>query len=682
MRSRRRSRVALAVVVAALPELIGVRTSAAAVEAAETLDAADGPAPQAPAAESDEAILQRHGKREARVHDPSSIVKCKDSHWLFATGFGIESWRSRDLQEWRRGPPVLTEIPEWVERVVPGHRGRYWAPEVIFHEGRYLLYYSVSRFGVNTSAIGLASSLTLDPDDPAWRWTDQGIVIESHAADDFNAIDPAVIRTAEGRLWMSFGSFWSGIQLVELDPATGKRLGAASPPRSVARYRAIEAPFIHERDSVYYLFVCWDRCCRGVDSTYNIRVGRSLDIGGPYLDKSGVDLLAGGGTLLLERDGPFIGPGHPSILEEDGRSWLACHFYDGTRRGRSFLAIAPLRWGEDGWPALEASPPGSPGLPEAEATAGAKEGPREAPTEGPAKGLTDGPQGASKGASSSAGPQEGAAGPSPAAQLEALRKEYSAASLGFRKATTDAERSRAVERLAPFARQFLDLAERSGEETPSVDGLEEAVRAMNAVDSLTQTAWDMNEASFPRIGPDGSPERVLALLLCDHAQSERLGPICERMAYGVRVEFETFLRAVLEQSPHRSVRGLACLSLAELLAARDAKLGLLQERPELAERYVDLLGKAGFEAFRRRGRAALGQEVEALLERAIAEYGDVQPSFGATVGERADASLFERRHLAVGLEAPDIDGEDQDGKPLKLSGYRGKVVLLDFWQEQ
>jgi arabinan endo-1,5-alpha-L-arabinosidase len=298
-----------------------------------------------------DASLERHGKRDARVHDPSTIVKCGNEYWFFATGPGVNSWRSKDLNHWERGPRVFPTPPPWITNVVADHRGYFWAPDVIHHDGKYLVYYSVSKFGVNTSAIALASNPTLDPDDPKYLWTDHGIVIESRRTNNFNAIDPALIKTPSGDLWMSFGSFWSGIQLVQLDSATGKRL-ANAPLLPIAHTEAIEAPFIHHHDNFFYLFVNWDRCCRGTNSTYNIRVGRSREITGPYLDKDGKDLARGGGTLFLATDGAFIGPGHPGIFEENRRFWFSCHFYDATQRGASTLAIRPLRWA-NGWPTLD-----------------------------------------------------------------------------------------------------------------------------------------------------------------------------------------------------------------------------------------------------------------------------------------------------------------------------------------
>lgn len=219
------------------------------------------------------------------MHDPSTIVKCGQEYWLFATGPGVASWRSKDLNHWERAPRVFATPPTWITNIVGDQRGYFWAPDVIYHNGRYWVYYSVSKFGLNTSAIALASNPTLEPNDPSFKWTDHGPVIESRKGDNFNAIDPALIKTSDGALWMSFGSFWSGIKLIELDPATGKRRGTNSPMHSLAHTEAIEAPFIYRREGFYYLFVNWDRCCRGTNSTYNIRVGRGQKVTGPYLDR-------------------------------------------------------------------------------------------------------------------------------------------------------------------------------------------------------------------------------------------------------------------------------------------------------------------------------------------------------------------------------------------------------------
>ena len=173
----------------------------------------------------------------------------------------------------------------------------------------------------------------------------------------------------------------------------------------------------------------------------------------------------------------------------------------------------------------------------------------------------------------------------------------------------------------------------------------------------------------------------MALLLRDHFRSDKLGVVCERMRYGTRKEYETFLRRVMNESPHKDVQGVACLSLAQFLHSHALKFDLLKERPELANRYEALLGKDYYDELRRKGDDGRTKEVETLLEQAAAKYGEVKMPWGGPVGEQAKAELFAIRHLAVGKYAADIDGKDQDGKPFKLSDYRGKVVLLYFWSE-
>lgn len=319
------------------------------------------PASPAAAAARDpaaDAKLRAAGNLDIRVHDPSTIVTCNGEYWMFYTGVGVPSWRSKDLKTWTVGPPVFESGPEWVAQVVPENRRRhYWAPDIIKVGDRYFLYYSVSSFGKNTSAIALATNATLDPADPKFKWVDEGVVIRSAPLDRFNAIDPALFLDRDEKLWMSFGSFWGGIKLFELDPKTGKRIAADSPLHAIAYKREIEAPYIHRRGDFYYLFVNHDVCCRGLESTYNIRVGRSRNITGPYVDRDGKSLMEAGGTIVLATDGPVIGPGHAGIIEANGREWFGYHFYDGTTpRGNSTFALRPVTWDAEGWPVVEAIP--------------------------------------------------------------------------------------------------------------------------------------------------------------------------------------------------------------------------------------------------------------------------------------------------------------------------------------
>ena len=297
--------------------------------------------------------LEQSASRGITTRDPSSIVKCKDAYWVFYTGRGVPSYRSRDLVKWERGPAVFKVAPEWIAHIVPANRHmQYWAPDIMKVGDRYLLYYAVSSFGKMTSAIGLATNPTLDPEDPAYHWRDEGYVVRSQDGDGYNAIDPSVFRDGDGSLWLTFGSYWSGIKLIQLDPQTGKRIAADSKMFSLAYNDSIEASYLCRHDDYYYLFVNWGSCCQGPKSTYNIRVGRSKLVTGPYLDEAGVDMLHRGGSLFLATtNGPLIGPGHAGTLKAEGKDWFTSDFEGDLRRGgRATLAIMPLRWNGNGWP--------------------------------------------------------------------------------------------------------------------------------------------------------------------------------------------------------------------------------------------------------------------------------------------------------------------------------------------
>ena len=301
--------------------------------------------------------LDQTASRGIITRDPSSIVKCKGEFWVFYTGRGIPSFHSKDLVKWEPGPPVFRTPPEWIAAAVPENRNMsYWAPDVIHLGDRYLLYCSVSSFGKITSAIGLATTPTLDPADAAYHWTDHGIVVQSREGGDFNTIDPAVFSDDNGPLWLAFGSYWSGIKLVELNPATGLRLATNSPIFALAWHESIEAAALYRHGDHYYLFLNWGQCCRGTNSTYEIRVGRSAAISGPYLDQAGKDMIRGGGSLLLKSSGDYVGPGHASVLRIGDADRLSYHYYDRRKRGRSMLDLLPIEWGTNGWPEIHARP--------------------------------------------------------------------------------------------------------------------------------------------------------------------------------------------------------------------------------------------------------------------------------------------------------------------------------------
>ncbi|MET0649139.1 MAG: arabinan endo-1,5-alpha-L-arabinosidase [Pyrinomonadaceae bacterium] len=291
------------------------------------------------------------------VHDPA-VIEEAGRFYLFSTRAGISVRCSEDLVRWRLCGDVFGHLPQWAVEEVPGLRG-LWAPDISYFNGRYHLYYSASTFGSNRSAIGLATNETLDSSSAAYAWKDQGKVIGSTRADDWNAIDPNVVLDEAGQPWLSFGSFWGGIKLRKLDPATGKLstqdetlYALASRPRSKELPGAIEAPAIVRRAGYYYIFVSFDFCCRGAKSTYHLRVGRSRRVTGPYADRSGRLMMEGGGTLVLEGGGRWAGPGHCAVLQTKGGDKLVYHAYDTEWRGTPTLRINDLFWDKEGWPTV------------------------------------------------------------------------------------------------------------------------------------------------------------------------------------------------------------------------------------------------------------------------------------------------------------------------------------------
>jgi arabinan endo-1,5-alpha-L-arabinosidase len=303
---------------------------------------------------------------DIRVHDPV-MIKQADMYYLFCTGNGISVFSSKDMKNWKKEKSVFDAGPQWALEAIPGFKGHIWAPDISFHNGEYYLYYSVSAFGKNTSCIGLATNKSLDPSDKNFKWVDHGKVIQSVPGRDlWNAIDPNLAWDDQQQPWLVFGSFWSGMKLVKLSPSLDK---IAQPeewktvskrPRdfkvddeNAGEDGAVEAPFIFKKNNYYYLFVSFDFCCRGLKSTYKIMVGRSEKIQGPYVDKDGVRLDQGGGSLVLQGNASWPGVGHNSAYTFDGKDYLIFHAYDAADEGKPKLKIIDLQWDDKGWPKAE-----------------------------------------------------------------------------------------------------------------------------------------------------------------------------------------------------------------------------------------------------------------------------------------------------------------------------------------
>lgn len=292
------------------------------------------------------------------VHDPS-MAKDGGVYYLFSTGDpagrvdngNIQIRTSVGLKHWAFRGSVFGTIPRWITSRL-GDIPNLWAPDISYFSGLWHLYYAASTFGSNHSIIALATSPTLDQRSSAYHWTDDGPVIEATSSDDYNAIDPSLARGHGGTKWLTFGSYWSGIKLVELNPATGKLLSVPPKLYSLAEGPipdALEGPTITSHAGYYYLLVSFGSCCRGIASTYRIMVGRSSNITGSYVGPNGKSMMSGGGMELQGSDQQMIGPGSPSVLAGAHRSLLVYHYYDAVHRGAPWVQIRQLRWAS-GWP--------------------------------------------------------------------------------------------------------------------------------------------------------------------------------------------------------------------------------------------------------------------------------------------------------------------------------------------
>lgn len=272
---------------------------------------------------------------EPYIHDPSTIAFSDGKYYTFGTGGG--GLISEDGWTWHSGA------------VRPGGGV---APDIIKIGDRYLVAYAVGGGGMSGGHAGTIKTMwakTLDPKSPDFGFYDENVVASSDGVEDCDAIDPAfLLDPVTGRLWLSYGTYFGYIRIVELDPRTGKRVEGNQPVNIAID---MEATAMMYREGWYYLLGTHGTCCDGANSTYNIRVGRSRSVTGPYVDHMGVELLKGGGKLVVASSGRFVGPGHFGLLDlGDGVQKFSCHYEaDLDRSGRSVLDIRPLLW-KDGWP--------------------------------------------------------------------------------------------------------------------------------------------------------------------------------------------------------------------------------------------------------------------------------------------------------------------------------------------
>jgi arabinan endo-1,5-alpha-L-arabinosidase len=300
------------------------------------------------------------------VHDPS-IIRQGSTYYVFSTdasssqGGFIPIRCSTDKIAWSGCGYVFTTLPSWISGAVP-QATELWAPDVSYFNNSYHVYYAVSSFGSNVSAIGLVTNTTLDSTDPNYNWVDQGLMLQSSASDNFNAIDPNILIDAGGSVWLNYGSFWTGIYQQQIDPATGQIQSGSATYHLAERASDIPndpiegASMVYE-NGFYYLFVSWDYCCEAdpAQSNYKIVVGRGTSPNGPFTDESGIDMAAGGGTILLQGDATWAGPGgQTAYIDPTDGDLIVFHALLLTQNGLDFLFVRSLTWAND-WPVIGTS---------------------------------------------------------------------------------------------------------------------------------------------------------------------------------------------------------------------------------------------------------------------------------------------------------------------------------------
>ncbi len=333
----------------ASPSASPIRSASASPSASRSPSASPTPSSGASGPTTPPAAYPNPGRvtGSTGVHDPSLVRAPNGTYILVGTGDNLPIKTSTDRTNWVDAGVVWPSGASWTTGYTGGG-ATLWAPDISYHNGVFYLYYAASTFGSQHSGIFLATSTT----GAAGSWTNQGLVLESGTSVNYNAIDPNLVVDTAGQWWLSFGSFWTGIKMVRLDPATGRRSTSDTAVRALAQRTtangAVEAAFVYRHGDFYYLFDSFDLCCQGASSTYRVMVGRSTTVTGPYTDRSGTALSAGGGTQLLAGHGSIHGPGGQSVIRDGTQDVLVYHYY--ADNGAALLGINLLGWDSAGWP--------------------------------------------------------------------------------------------------------------------------------------------------------------------------------------------------------------------------------------------------------------------------------------------------------------------------------------------
>ena len=293
-------------------------------------------------------------KGDIRVHDPV-MIKDGGTYYIFHTGKGVAIKTSKDRIHWKKAGSVFSSenLPAWHKKDIPNQDGSLWAPDIHYSNGKYYLYYSVSAWMNFNSSVGLATNTTLDSTSSQYKWIDEGQIISyKNGGEGVNVIDPNFITDKNGRAWLFYGSYKAGLRAVELNPATGKLL--KDPPQITTITTSLgEGVFVIKGPEYYYIFASRGRCCSGLQSTYQMVVGRSKNIAGPYLNKEGKSWVDNNYSLFLAGDSTEPGRGHNGFFTENDTTFIVYHAYTRSANGTSLLNIKTLYSDKDGWPTMQ-----------------------------------------------------------------------------------------------------------------------------------------------------------------------------------------------------------------------------------------------------------------------------------------------------------------------------------------
>jgi arabinan endo-1,5-alpha-L-arabinosidase len=284
------------------------------------------------------------------AHDPV-MIKAGDTYYVLTTGMSMKT--SKDMINWTSAGSVFDRDAKfsWWNNDIPGKVG-LWAPDIHYANGKYHLYYSVSAWMNFNSSVGYATNVTLDRNNPNYKWVDEGKVVDfRNGGDSVNVIDPNFFADKDGKEYLAYGSYKGGLRLLELNPKTGKPF-TDKPELTILTTKLGEGTFIIKGPEYYYIFASRGKCCAGLQSTYQIVVGRAKTIKGPYLTKEGKKWTDNDYTVFLAGDYDEPGRGHNGFFAQGDTTYLVYHAYTRTFEGQSLLNIKPLYMDKDGWPSL------------------------------------------------------------------------------------------------------------------------------------------------------------------------------------------------------------------------------------------------------------------------------------------------------------------------------------------